>query len=167
MKSIAHFSIRSQQAIGASLVERFCLNHQISNASVSAFITHLWNLALAVDIPAWDKAGAALEISGRGDSLPGVIIEEIGSERASGLARICECVAEIGLSQLYGAYRPAESLRFLNLAAEEAGIGLAGFEVAGAFQQHEPGSDGWGSAISKGELCRWQTDARNLCQTQQ
>jgi hypothetical protein len=165
MKSVAHFSVRSQQAIGAALIERFCFNHQIFSDAVSAFITHQWDLATVVDIPAWDKAGAELKVNGRGDPLPGILIEELGSERAFGLARICECVAEIALSQLYGAYRPAESLRFLNLAAEEAGICLVGFEAAGIFQQHEPNLNGWGSPISKEELCRWQTVARNICQS--
>jgi hypothetical protein len=88
MKSVAHFSVRSQQAIGAALIERFCFNHQIFSDAVSAFITHQWDLATVVDIPAWDKAGAELKVNGRGDPLPGILIEELGSERAFGLEAI-------------------------------------------------------------------------------
>lgn len=167
MKSIAQFSIRSQQAIGAALVEKFCRDHGISNASVSAFVAHHWNLAIAADVPAWDIAGTELEVSGRGDLLPSSLVEQLGGEISNRLARICQFVAEIALSQLYGAYRPAESYRFLNLAADEAGVCLTNFEASDAFQEYEMASEGWGPVISQEELYRWQADGRRLCHSQQ
>ncbi|MCX6952388.1 MAG: hypothetical protein NTV51_09515 [Verrucomicrobia bacterium] len=163
MTAVAHFSIRSQQAIGAALVEKFCFDYCISSPAVSVFVDQLWKVAIAKDLPAWETEGALIEITGRGDPLPEELVAQLGGEISAKLMLICDSATEISLSQMYGAYQPDESFRFLSRTAIATGVSLATFETAEVLRQHKPGPNGWGVAISLAELAQWQREVRRLC----
>ena len=162
MTATTVLSIRARQALGAAVVEEFCHNARIQDRDVDAFVTHLWGLACAANLPKWEKEGNALAITGLGDPLPRALVARIGPSLAARLAGVLDLACEISMSQIYAAYRPKQSDSYLQQAIAAAGLRIGLKKLPSVLLAHEAGTDGWGEPIANGDLAVWQKAARDF-----
>lgn len=142
-------SIRAATWLGSQCLKQYCLENNIVDERISQVCKYLEALATETDVPAWDELGNTLEITGLGDPMP----TEYASNKQ--LEEIISCVREISASQIYGAWRPEYTGKFLGRAMYLAGLKLTNqtFEL---LTSHKPLVHGWGDPVSEATLGLWQ-----------
>jgi hypothetical protein len=96
------FNIRQLQAYAAismlSLCEKFKINHK----EIDQLIFHLLAMLTAESLPEWERIGANLSVSGRGDPLPMAVENSIKGIDTVSFREIMESCVEIGIIDMYG-----------------------------------------------------------------
>ncbi len=142
-------SIRAASWIGAQCLRKFCREHLVSDPRIFEFCDSIEEVATTEDLPAWERRGAKLEVSGLGDPLPSDL------EAITGLQALVQSVHEIAASQMYAAWRPAQVERFLGEAIRLSGLDLARDVNLQALGGHDPGREGWGQPVTTDILATW------------
>lgn len=158
-------SLRAMQVLGAIAVEHYCSRFHIADPAISSFTGHLWLLATAKSLPAWETAGSTLEISGLGDPLPERITSRLSPDRADQLSRLCDFAREISGSQMWTAYQPDKARSRLAEALRISGLDKEWVRLAEVFAKHEGSANGWGDPVPQALLWEWKRAAEEVCRT--
>lgn len=143
-----NMSTRELQAYGAACLAKYCAAKGVQSPPVEELIEHLLLLMTSSSLPAWEAAGCALEMTGRGDPLPASLEQLLPSGNLEELDDLVESVVEIGLVDMYG----PETDKPLKYALRAQGI----LESAGVqpprFEELLPPAEGrgrgWGKPLS-------------------
>jgi hypothetical protein len=100
---LADLSTREMQAFGALCLQRFSKAKGIKHPYIDELIQHLLSILILNPLDSWEREGAVLELSGRGDPLPDALKTQLGEDVRPDFARLVEFVVEIGFVDLYGA----------------------------------------------------------------
>ena len=104
LRMLENASTSNRQVFGAACLYQYCAAKGIQHcASVVELIGHLKSISASENLPAWEAAGAALQLSGRGDALPAEIESLLSEKDAVEFGMLVECVVEIGIVDMYGA----------------------------------------------------------------
>jgi hypothetical protein len=142
--------------VGAILLERFCAHHRIGHGSIDELVEHLWTLATAEDVPEWERHGAALALTGRGDVPPAGLREACPDVEWSVFVRLVENVVEIGIVDLYGqnTKRPRAHAKDVWQTATAYGIESADLR---RIQEEAWGARGYGDPLPRDLVASWQS----------
>ncbi|RFA24293.1 hypothetical protein CAI21_22250 [Alkalilimnicola ehrlichii] len=102
-------------------------------------------------LPGWERNGAVLDITGRGDPLPVDVEREIPQEYLEVFSLLLESCVEVGIVDMYGdsTEQPRNFLERCLVALERSGIEPPKVDN---LSQYRIGNDPWGEAISELEL---------------
>jgi hypothetical protein len=103
MSVFDNFNIRQLQAYAAISMLSLCRKFEIKSQEIDHLIHHLLHLLTADDLSEWEKFGAILPVSGRGDAFPQSVVNSIKGIDAVSFREIMESCVEIGIVDLYGA----------------------------------------------------------------
>lgn len=149
-------SIRALQVAGVIYLREYCRVLSIDDPAIDSFISHAASLAVSVDLPTWEQKFHKLEITGLGDPLPKRLTTPLPIESVKVLLDLIECVAEIGVSQMYGATKLDESEAFLRRAEEIAtGVGVSQIQYSRFEEDSMPAGDPWGKVVTPVILEKW------------
>jgi hypothetical protein len=95
-------SIREMQAYGARCLFLFCANYGIIHTSIDKLIFHLASMLSATNLSEWDRHGASLDLTGRGDAIPNDLSMILPQCLKEDFHHLVDSVVEIGISDLYG-----------------------------------------------------------------
>lgn len=112
LDDLADLSTREMQAFGALCLHRFCKAKGIKHPYIDELIEHLLTILILNPLDSWEREGAVLELSGRGDPLPDALETQLGEDVRPDFARLVEFVVEIGFVDL-GAATSKRPLHFL------------------------------------------------------
>lgn len=103
LRMLENASTSNKQLFGAACLYQYCTAKGIQHcACVVELLAHLKSMPISENLPAWAAAGAALQLSGRGDALPAEIEPLLSGEDADEFGMLVECVVEIGLVDMFG-----------------------------------------------------------------
>ena len=154
--TFASLSIRAAQCLAAGMVESFSERAGYRFPALDQFIDYLWSVASSLDLAEWDRRGAALAITGLGDSLPDEITRDLEDGAKGRLARICDLAREISASQIYAAWEPSKVKALLVSLGSEMDQQILDRPVVEIFDSHSPHNDGWGSPVDEVTVERWR-----------
>jgi hypothetical protein len=101
--ALANLSNRDKQAYAALCLAKFCAAKGIRHPSITVLIEHLLSILVSRDLPKWERAGAALELTGN-DPLPTTLENVLPSDvTAEEFGRLVNYVVEVGIINMYGA----------------------------------------------------------------
>ncbi|RFA24286.1 hypothetical protein CAI21_22285 [Alkalilimnicola ehrlichii] len=148
---ISTFNKRQLQAYAAICLWTFCHHLGIKNDSITKLFEHLMAMLTTNSLPDWERNGAVLDITGRGDPLPVDVEKEIPQEHFEVFNSLLENCVEVGIVDMYGdsTEQPIKFLEKCLNALERSGIEPPGVEN---LSQYRVGNDPWGEAISEFEL---------------
>ena len=151
-QDISKLSIRAASWIGAQCLRKYCATVELEDERINQLCEYIEALATESDVPAWDERGDNLEITGLGDPMP----TELKSYRD--LEKLITCVREISASQIYGAWAPEYTAKYLRTAMQIADVTLSN-KVFEPFMSHDPMMHGWGDSIDESTLNKWKENA--------
>ncbi len=98
------------QINGAHCLQAVCRHYDIRHEAVDQLIRHLFGIAQAENMPAWERAGQLLPMNGRGDPWPADLDEAVPAQVRADFLQLAHDTVEIGLADFYGAdtQRPSE-----------------------------------------------------------
>lgn len=100
---LSNLNIRQLQVYGAVCLSRFCRRLGITDSSVSDLVSYLWKIAIADDLPEWDRSAVDRGIVGRYVDLPSTLLETVPTEAREAFVSLIENCSEIGWVDMYGA----------------------------------------------------------------
>lgn len=103
MDVLRGLSTREKQAYGALCMHRFCKAKGIEHPCIDELIEHLLSILISSPLDGWERKGAALELSGRGDPIPDALEKQLADDVRKDFARLVYFVVEIGFGDMYGA----------------------------------------------------------------
>ncbi len=98
---LSDLSTRELQAYGAFCFQRFCEAKRIKHPYIEELIQHLLSLLVSEALDVWERRGAALELSGRGDPVPPDLMTQLAEEVREDFTCFVEFVVEIGIIDMY------------------------------------------------------------------
>jgi hypothetical protein len=98
-----HLPTRALQAYAALCLVGFCRAKAIRDSTINALVEHLLRLLVEDDLPDWERRGARLELSGRGDAPPPRLLQKLPVDLHGDFAKLVENVVEVGIVNMYGA----------------------------------------------------------------
>lgn len=97
------FSTQEKQVYAAKCLENFCIHLKINDESIDYLIEHLYAMKEYSDLPKWERIGAKLSLTGRGDPLPFSLLEKIPQHKLPQFTNLVNNCVEVGLTDMYGA----------------------------------------------------------------
>ncbi len=109
---LSDLSTREMQAYGALCLHRFCKANCINHPYIDELIEHLLSILIIDLLDGWERNGAVLKLSGRGDPIPESLKMQLAEEVREDFARLVYFVVEIGFADVYGnpSNRPLHNL---------------------------------------------------------
>lgn len=141
-------SIRSATWCAARCVRHYAAQQSLEHVALTAFCTHLEQLASADSVPEWNRQANGLVITGLGDPLPRELAQ------VPRLHSLLEAAREVSASQMFGQWQPEEVRRFLTECAVMAGLDPV-FVHSRAIQLQQADHCGWGPVVSVDQVARW------------
>jgi hypothetical protein len=117
-------STRELQACAALGIAAYAAHHRLYDARVEALLTHLITFLTEVDLPEWERRGAVLELSGRGDPVPPDLIAHLSVDARGAFSRAVDDAVEVGIGNLYGASTEDPWVHFDGLAKALTAAGV-------------------------------------------
>jgi hypothetical protein len=102
LEVLTDLSTREMQALGALCLHRFCKAKGIEHSYIEDLNQHLLSLLVASSLNDWERKGAALELSGRGDPIPDALATQLADDVRKDFARLVYFAVEIGFVDMYG-----------------------------------------------------------------
>lgn len=157
--ALADLSVRELQAYGALCLAKYCDAGGLQHPAIKTLADHLVSLLVAEDLPAWEAAGATLQLSGRGDPAPDSVRAAVPSILWAGFQRLVACAVEIGIVDIYGksSGRPRDFAE--QCAAVLAAHGVDPPDPSVVKGAARPLTSAWGDPVSAEEYQR----IRELC----
>lgn len=151
---LQYLSIRGKQAYAALCLVQFCAAKRITHVSITQLVEHLLSILVADNLPDWERKGACIELTGRGDPLPVAVKEVVPEHLRQTFCCLVDSVVEVGIINMYGATNE-EPFRFLYQCMnilEKNGVKLPLLEdVLGLIDRGQQESNGWGNPINDEE----------------
>lgn len=94
-------STREMQAYGALCLHRFCAAKRIKHPYIDELIQHLLSILVLDKLDGWERHGAALKLSGRGEPVPPELTAQLAENAREDFARLVDFVVEIGITDMY------------------------------------------------------------------
>lgn len=101
MEILRNLSNRELQAYGALCLYRFCSEKHIKHPHIDELLEHLLKMLISSDLAAWERHGAGLELSARGDPIPADVEKLVAADILSDFHRLVEFVVEVGIIDMY------------------------------------------------------------------
>lgn len=101
MEIVRKLSNRELQACGALCLHRFCSAKHISHPNIDELVEHLLTMLVSTDLVGWERKGAGLELSGRGDPVPAELETLVPDDIFGDFHRLVEFVVEVGIVDMY------------------------------------------------------------------
>lgn len=155
-KILEGLSIRAMSAIGVSCFKKYCRREAIWNADINLFCDHLLELLIADNISDWDEEFKKLNITGLGDVLP-IEIKEKYPVHFDTIDLISQNIREISAFQIYGAWKPEASYKFLFNVADLCDVSLEKEFMLECYKKHSH-ENGWGKPINIELREKWNRD---------
>ncbi len=148
----SRMNVRAMQAKGALCLAAYCAALDIRHPAIAELLSHLLDLQASEDLSSWEQKGASLDLTGRGDPVPGDLEAQIPPSLQREFTTLVEMVVEIGMSDIYAA--PSDSpARFLQKSAEileRRGIEVPNVsDLLPAHHLQAVNEDHWGGPISE------------------
>ena len=146
-------TIRQLQLRGALCLAAFCKHFDLEHAAISDLLKHLLSLLTNGDLPLWEKQGATLALTGRGDPLPAGLNSQIPSGIRDDFVHLVDCTVEIGLVDLFSdtTDQPARFLSKCLAILSRCNVQTPVFGGSTLEQTQHPS---WGEIISQDDLRR-------------
>ena|GEM_PF-5962145 len=148
-QDISKLSIRAATWLAVQCLKKYCTTVNLEDYRLSQFCDHLVSLTTANDIPAWDALGDSLAITGLGDPMP----DEYQSNKQ--LEEIISCAREISAAQIYGAWNPQYTAKYLARTMHLAGVSITN-QTYQLLSRHEPLVHGFGNPVEDKLLKLWK-----------
>ena len=103
IEQLTKLTMRDKQVYAAKCLYTYCGHFNIVDDSIDTLIEHLYAIKVVDDLSKWESIGAKLELTGRGDPLPDLLLTRIPKERLAEFSLLHEYVVEVGLADMYGA----------------------------------------------------------------
>ncbi|APA68647.1 hypothetical protein [Janthinobacterium sp. 1_2014MBL_MicDiv] len=151
-------SIIARQCIAVTCLQRFCQRHAIEHPALTAFIEHVWKVAQVEsgNFASWERGFAALPVSGMGDPWPEEVSAAIPATLLGTLTELLQHVQETSACTWHGDDLPA-TRRQLEAVFRLCGRHAVAVPAPGHYAQHDAAiRNGWGPALTDGELRAWR-----------
>ena len=103
LENILHgFSTQEKQIYAAKCLENYCIHTKIEDEYIDYLIEHLYAMRESYNLAKWEKIGARLSLTGRGDPLPVSLLNKIQKHKLSEFTKLVDNCVEVGLSNMYG-----------------------------------------------------------------
>lgn len=141
-------NVRVLQAFCSLCIKRYCEHFGINHPEITRLITHLFGVLEADYLPEWERRGASLTITGRGDSWPDIIKKVIPLENVDELDDLIQSCIEVGLVDLYGAStnEPKKIAGRCANVLSERGISIPEIDF---LVDRYPGEGHWGNPVDQ------------------
>lgn len=103
INNINNLSTDEKQVLAAYFFLKYCFEKGISHLYIDELIKHLLSIQNTKDLPFWEKEGAKLKLSGRGDILPEEIEILVKEKDKKTFLELLESTVEVGIVYMYGA----------------------------------------------------------------
>ncbi len=147
---LGRLSTREKQAYAGLCLARYCHASHIQHSAVDQLVDHLLSVLVSEDLPEWERHGAGLALSGRGDSVPDELAQVLDEETRPAFEELVEYAVEVGIGDMYGAdtESPLSDLMRCVWVLHHAAVSLP--DIPASFgQQPKPG---WGERLDLVDL---------------
>lgn len=112
LDALVDLSTREMQAYGALCLQRFCEAKRIKHPYVNELTQHLLSILVVDKLDGWERHGAGLHLSGRGDPVPLALTTQLADDVCEDFARLVYFTVEIGVIDMYtqSSRRPLHNL---------------------------------------------------------
>ncbi|MEI7867965.1 MAG: hypothetical protein WCI11_08730 [Candidatus Methylumidiphilus sp.] len=159
MEILENLSTREKQAYGAMCLYKYCKIKGIAHQSINELLNHLVSILISEDLATWERKGAVLDLSGRGDPIPNSLTTYLSNDMIESFTRLVDYVVEIGFVDMYGR-SSTDPLMYLQLALDVLYENkIQPPDIQELFPYRKPrdsGSEAWGETVSKTEYERIQ-----------
>lgn len=155
-------SKRVMQAYGAACIAKYCSVKSISSEHVVALIEHLISVLTASYLPDWERAGAQLALTGRGDPWPDDLMTRVPPSEIQTFHNLVECAVEIGLVDMYVAETNGPEIFLGRVISILQSSSVEPPSMAELIALTSVNETGWGDPISNAEY----RSVREWCMSQ-
>jgi hypothetical protein len=99
-------SWEQKQTLAAKCFKNYCEKYNIRDETINKLLEHLYSMGKYKNeynnLSIWERNGAKLELSGRGDPLPEKLEDKISKDKINEFNKILEYTVEVGMCDMYG-----------------------------------------------------------------
>ena len=103
LSKLFNLSPRDLQLYASKLLHAYCVAKSIRHVAVDELIVHLNSFPEGRDLAEWERKGALLPLSGRGDDMPQDLNQSIPSQDIDDFCHVVDSAVEVGIVDVYGA----------------------------------------------------------------
>lgn len=103
LEKLYKLSTQDKQIYAAKCLENYCNHLKIQDEKVDYLIEHLFAMKAYNNLAKWERIGARLELTGRGDPIPASLLSKIPEDKLLEFTKLVDNCVEVGLTDIYGA----------------------------------------------------------------